>query len=175
MPYVAGNRRRLVGRARPGGLSSSGSMQWSSSGMLGDDAGGSVLPIVTRSAWVADVHRRGGAVVRYPTGLLKGVLAARFGGAGTSTPTAKPRYEPAPRAVRLLDTVTANIEAANSDVAAAILAAEKAAPIVAAKLLELPRDVVSSVLGIPGWLVTALLIGGGALVVRTILPTLGKH
>jgi hypothetical protein len=145
-------------------------------GMLGDDAGGGyLLPIVTRTAWVADVKRRGGAVTRYPTGLLKGVLAARFGGAGTSTPTAKPRYEPAPRAVRLLDTVTANMEAANSDVATAILAAEKAAPVVAAKLLELPRDVVSGVLGIPGWLVTALLLGGGALVLKTVLPSLGRH
>lgn len=146
-------------------------------------------------AWRASVKARGGMVTRGPTqSPFPGVLAARYGGAGTSTPRAKPRYVPAPPAVRAADAASVAAEQVPA-VAAALVALDLKAKGAGVELsrrikkadaelrqqlaevttgaLTLPRQVVGGVLGIPPWLVPVLVIGGAGYVGYQVLRSGG--
>lgn len=125
------------------------------------------LTPTTQAGWTAEVKRRGGAVTRMPTGVMRGKLAARFG--------AKPpyRYELAPASVIAADAVDNVTNAGSMALGHAVETRDvvKAVVVDTAKdALAVPRKALAELLGIPPWMVPALAIGAGALVLTRVLP-----
>jgi hypothetical protein len=117
------------------------------------------------TAWQLSVKARGGVATRMPANrdpAHAGQLAARFGGEGSATPNAVPRYELAPAAVQRADGAIASDYASSIAAGARVQAVEDAAKSLAKGALELPRNVVGGVLGIPPGLVGVLVAGGAA-------------
>jgi hypothetical protein len=75
-----------------------------------------IQPFTTRAAWEKHVKDSGGVVTVIPSGEYKGLLGARYGGAGTRYPNMAPMYDVAPDA--LLKVQAAAIAADDSDIEA---------------------------------------------------------
>ena len=111
--------------------------------------------------WAASVKARGGQVTVFPANYPEaGRLAARYNDAGRLT------YVPAPAAIQEAREALQDEELDDISAAAKLASIEKAFRSVSAWLKEageaaaaLPRKAVGSILGVPTWLVTVLVIG----------------
>ena len=117
------------------------------------------------AAWVTATRAAGRFPTRMPSGPSAGQLAERYTDrSGTA------RYMLAPTALRDLEAKIVRMEGGQQRAAAITTRIQDTLKDTATGVLALPRNAAGAILGIPPWMVTALVLGGGLLLARAILP-----
>lgn len=168
MPYVAGTRMRsaLAPRAQLGDF-----WDFMSKPRMVDEPErpeGVLHPAVAQ--WQAEVRARGNVPTRMPKGPNTGKLAERYiDRAGIY------RYALASPAALAADGRGAAVLESAIQAGKRVEEVEKTVALVkqgASAALDLPRNIVGGVLGIPPWAVTVLVVGAGVLAAKALLPSL---
>lgn len=169
MPYMHGGRRRpIVRRDALGDFWSFMSAPRMATPTEPTRAEGELDPAVAK--WQAEVRARGNVPTRMPKGPNVGKLAEKYvDRSGTY------RYALASPAALAADGRGAAVLASAIEAGKRVEDVEKTVALAkqgARDVLNLPREAVGAVLGIPPWLVTALVIAGGVVAFRTLVPSL---
>jgi hypothetical protein len=151
------------GPRAPAALDALGLWPFSSSDVAKSE--GALPPAV--AAWQSAVKARGNIVTRMPKGPNVGKLAERYIDASGTARYALASPEALEADGRGQAVLTADIAAG-----ARVEQLEKGIRDVSSAIAAAPRNIAGAVLGIPPWAVTAIVLGAGALALKTVLPSL---
>lgn len=166
VPWTPGSALvRVKPAAAPGPLDALGFWPFTSSEVA--RAEGQLPPAI--AAWQAAVKARGNIVTRMPKGPNVGKLAERY-----TDVNGDARYALASPAALEADGKGAAVLESQIVAGKRVEQLEKGIQDVSSAIAAAPRNIAGAVLGIPPWAVTAIVLGAGALALKTVLPSLGS-